>query len=102
MKLYAKISSDRAKKGQGGNKHIEIELYAFNREYPIGIVFMEVLQDADGHLDQYLLTYKEDEEDEAIILKEGHWNEGTIQSIYDNMKRLERETKGNKQKGENL
>ena len=32
MKLYAKITSERASKGQGGNKYLEIELLVGSRD----------------------------------------------------------------------
>lgn len=98
MKLYATVTSERASKGQGGNDYLEIELKAFDRLHPIGYLLMSVHEDAEGHKDQYLLTFKRDDDDEPIILLEGHQFEGEIQSIYDALKRSE--TKGNKQKDE--
>lgn len=47
MKLYAKIRSERAEKGQGGNTRIEISLYGGDREQPVAILqFYEI---APGH-----------------------------------------------------
>ena len=34
MKLYAKIQSERASKGQGGNKQLNIAIYIDDREKP--------------------------------------------------------------------
>lgn len=35
MKLYATTTSERASKGQGGNKEIRIDLYVINRDEPL-------------------------------------------------------------------
>lgn len=80
MRLYATVSSDRggreAKKG--GDKCVHIELEAFG--IPLGEVVMEVLEDTDGKQKQYLLSYlPSNEDDESIIIEEGHKDEGVIQ-----------------------
>ena len=35
MKLYATVTSDRAKKGQGGNSFLHIEIYGENQNVPV-------------------------------------------------------------------
>jgi len=47
MKLYATTTSDRASKGQGGNKHLSVELLAdtINGRELVGIATMEVQGD---------------------------------------------------------
>lgn len=91
MKLYVKSTSERAAKGQGGNRYIEIELLAFDRENPVGIILLEVLEDSDGKRKQYIVQFQDPEfPEEWEILKEGHEDEGTIQTII----------KGKRQKGE--
>lgn len=37
MKIYAKIKSDRASQGQGGNKKIEVDLFIGNAKEPVAI-----------------------------------------------------------------
>ena len=34
MKLYAKVTSERATKGQGGNKRLDIQLTVGHADYP--------------------------------------------------------------------
>jgi hypothetical protein len=47
MKLYAKITSDRASKGQGGTKFIQVKLIVGSRENQseLGIITLEALED---------------------------------------------------------
>lgn len=91
MKLYATTTSERASKGQGGNDYLEIELKAFDRVRPVGRILLEILKDAEGKPKQYIIEFQDPERDEEWeILKEGHEEQGTIQTII----------KGNKQKGE--
>lgn len=81
MKLYATVTSERASKGQGGNKHIVIELRAFDRDTPIGELCFYVTDDADGKPKQYMLTWRDNSwDDEVMILREGHEDEGLIQT----------------------
>lgn len=82
MKLYADIKSERASKGQGGNKYIKIELKAFDRENPIGTILLETETDANGNENQYLLKWQDNTRVDAaewVILLEGHKDEGVIQ-----------------------
>mgnify|MGYP001413781361 CR=1 FL=1 len=91
MKLYSTTTSERASKGQGGNEYIEIELKAFDRNKPVGIILLEVLKDSKDKPKQYIIQFKDpDFDEEWEILKEGHEEEGTIQTII----------KGEKQKGD--
>lgn len=93
MKLYATVTSERASKGQGGNKCIHIELKAFNREYAIGNIVLEVMDDSNGKPKQWLLTYQPKDSDNQYILGEGHEEHGYIQGVDSEIK-----TKGKKQK----
>jgi len=75
MKLYATVTSERASKGQGGNKYIRIELAAGSAE--------------DSKM-KYVLEFTPD----WILLRDNYGNE-----LYHD-KREMIETKGEKQKGE--
>jgi hypothetical protein len=101
MKLYATVTSERASKGQGGNDLLEIELNAFDRNIPVGHITIDILTDATGKLNQYIIKWFPDGIDgegerysEPVILKEGHKDEGEIQCLR------EEQTKGKRQKGE--
>lgn len=101
MRLYATVKSERASKGQGGNTNLVIELKAFDRLNPIGEIILEVMEDSDGNLNQYLLTWKDPDMENSMILREGHEKEGVIQyAEIQDRKRLTEETKGEKQKDE--
>ena len=101
MKIYAKLASDRAHKGQGGNKYIEIELYAFNRSEAIGTVLLTVEEDATGKPVQYLVKWKAAGVDsEWHILQEGHETEGIIQGVERGVRNVVQSAKGKRQKGE--
>ncbi len=78
MKLYATVTSERASKGQGGNKQVDIELMVGDAKNPKQIARL-VLKNNDT---EFLLF--------ADIL-----NNPNRMTLY-------RETKGNKQKGENI
>lgn len=45
MKVYAKIESERASKGQGGNKYLDINLFGgtSKKSVPIGSLYLHVL-----------------------------------------------------------
>lgn len=80
MKLYATISPSRkarvAKKGD--DERLIIELSAFNKV--LGEIMLEVLGDGENKPSQYLLTYLPNEEgSEAIIIEEGHREQGILQ-----------------------
>ena len=81
MKLYATITSERAVKGQGGNRFIIIELKAFDRNNPVATIQMDVMDDADGKPNQYLITYKAEHREDWTILMEGHKDTGIIQEL---------------------
>lgn len=42
MKLYATVSSERASKGQGGNKFIRIDMTAGSATAPVGVGMIEM------------------------------------------------------------
>lgn len=96
MKLYATVTSERASKGQGGNEYVDIELKAFDREHPIGVISLHVCDDGDERPKQYLITWKDKYMDDAMILFEGHEDEGTIQTA----ECPPNKHKGKQQKGE--
>ncbi len=54
MKLYAKVSSERATKGQGGNKYIVIDLLCgdVNNQLDAGTIKMRYIK-LDGSLNEY-------------------------------------------------
>lgn len=85
MKLYAKINSDRASKGQGGNKYLATEYYIVDREKPQAKV--EIINDKEkGEI--------------HFVVKEyffGKWTEKYHNIYYINIEK----TKGKRQKGEN-
>ena len=45
MKLYATTTSERASKGQGGNRYLDIDIYTTNREKPTHHVHVIVSPD---------------------------------------------------------
>lgn len=47
MKLYATVTSERASKGQGGNKQINIAIFIDNREYPRYRLFLTKRENED-------------------------------------------------------
>lgn len=49
MKLYATITSERATKGQGGNKFIHIKLLAGDKHNPTNIAFISLEKLAGGY-----------------------------------------------------
>ena len=82
MKLYATVTSERDSRAgkKGGNECLQIELSAFGRR--IGLVVLETTADAHGELIQYLLKFAAHKDfPDWVILKEGHKNEGVIQTI---------------------
>lgn len=81
MKLYATVSSERATKGQGGNKFLGISLKVGNAKNIIdaGVVRIEII---DGHFIGYYIS---------DICREGV-----------NLFKIKEKTKGKNQKGENV
>lgn len=93
MKLYATTTSERASKGQGGNEYLDIEIYAFNRDNPVGRISVTTDTDSTDKVKQWIITWQGVyDDDERVILQEGHETEGIIQEL--------REPKGKKEKGE--
>ena len=82
MKLYAKITSERASRAgnKGGNEFLQIELTAFGRI--IGYVVLEITPDGLGEQAQYLLKFAPHREAiDWVPLKAGHKKEGVIHTI---------------------
>lgn len=63
MRLYAKVTSDRATKGQGGNKYLCISLTVQNgsrQDYPIGEIVLDYMDDHTEHKttqNEWILKY---------------------------------------------
>lgn len=57
MKLYATITSERASKGQGGNKFIKISLLVGNKLSPALMAHLELTRKDDTHYDLWLDSY---------------------------------------------
>jgi len=88
MKLYAKVNSERASKGQGGNEYVQVELYAFDRDVPIGEISMCVVGDSEGNGKQYLITWRAEGSQDEYILQEGHSEHGWIQGADSSLVRI--------------
>jgi len=78
MKLHATVTSERATTRLEGNEYISIDLFAFDRENPIGNIVLEVMEDAEGNGKQWLLTWKATHREDRYILQEGHAETGII------------------------
>lgn len=91
MKLYATVTSDRASKGQGGNKYICIALTVQNgtrKDYPIGEVILDYMDDHMQHgtiQNEWVLKWLPFSKYDAQVIAQGN---------------VEAPTKGEKQKGE--
>jgi hypothetical protein len=59
MKLYATISTERATKGQGGNKYLNIELFAGDAKHPVRVAYIS-LDKIDKGYGLTFLPIKED------------------------------------------
>lgn len=55
MKLYSKVSSERATKGQGGNQELNIELLAMHGDTPITVG--NVTMKYDKEKEQALISF---------------------------------------------
>ena len=64
MKLYATVESERAKKGQGGNKYV-FASFSVERE-PVGEVELELMDDGE-----WLLKYRANDLMDWDILRQG-------------------------------
>lgn len=70
MKLYATTTSERASKGQGGNRYIEYRLNVGSREDSLPVLYMKVTARDEGyHLE--LETINQDEKHTLDILLKG-------------------------------
>lgn len=88
MLLYATTTSERASKGQGGNKWICIKLNVQNgdnQNYPVGEIILDYLDDAKNGASQneWVLKYLSQTKSEPVIIDQGN---------------VEPATKGNQQK----
>lgn len=78
MKLYAKVESDRASKGQGGNEYICIKLTVQNgskKDYPIGEIILEYKDDVETHQinqNEWVLKYLPFNSFDAEIIDQGN------------------------------
>ena len=93
MRLYALVTSDRASKGQGGNKYICIKLTVQNgikQDYPIGELILDYKDDQKEHgttQNEWVLSYLAQTKSDAEIIDQGN---------------VEPPTKGKQQKGEGI
>lgn len=75
MKLYATVTSERASKGQGGNKFLEIELKVRDRNVPIGLILLDYKNDIRDHKadsDEWVLTWTPEGATDRQIIAQGH------------------------------
>lgn len=78
MKLYAQTTSDRASKGQGGNKWICIKLTVQNgskKDYPIGEIILDYIDDVaerGANQNEWVLKYLSDRKSDAKIIDQGN------------------------------
>jgi hypothetical protein len=74
MKLYATATSERASKGQGGNKFLDVEFFIGDSKQPrlIGTCSLSPTNDEDGNEDGHMLTFHPvgAEDSERVILFE--------------------------------
>ena len=66
MKLYATVSSDRASKGQGGNKDIRIDLFAGSAKNSVKIAEVILENDGDEQYSLYATTLTLGEDNQCI------------------------------------
>lgn len=75
MKLYATVTSERASKGQGGNKFIVVEFKAGDRVKPIAEVQLYLhddMNEMDADSDNWVLSWRNSPADDWNIIKQGH------------------------------
>lgn len=78
MKLYAQTTSDRASKGQGGNKWICIKLTVQNGsklDYPIGEIILDYMDDVAEHganQNEWILKYLAHTAVDPVIIDQGN------------------------------
>jgi len=85
MKLYATVSSERATKGQGGNKHLEI------------IIMAQELEGIPTRQDLFRLSM-EINDNKRLTAKIWDYSEGDEMLLYP--RHISTPTKGEQQKGE--
>lgn len=87
MKLYATVTSERASKGQGGNRYLEINITQEDGK-TIGYVVVNSWFGIEK-LDHYVIRWFPNGADkfkESIILKEGNTVDGEIQCLRNTIK----------------
>ena len=75
MKLYGKITSERASKGQGGNEYLEIELKVQDRENAIGKILLDYHADSEEksiEMDEWVLSWQGCRMVDPNIIAQGH------------------------------
>jgi len=75
MKLYATTTSERATKGQGGNDFLIVDFYAHDKKKPVVQVELYLNHDINNYgddVDEWVLTYRYNEEDDPSIIAQGH------------------------------
>ncbi len=65
MKLYATTTSERASKGQGGNKYLNIDIFMGSAKNSIKILEGTITQENDGYV-VYFTTLTEGENNQCI------------------------------------
>lgn len=65
MNLYATISSERASKGQGGNKHLDIDVFVGSAKESVKILEGTITPEGDGYV-VYVTTIGQGVSDQCI------------------------------------
>jgi len=95
MKLYGTVSSERATKGQGGNKYLDIQLTDDTGDNFLSVKVTQVntISEHDGDLREYRVTVKNRN---IELANRSHWIKEKGKK-----KGWEEGTKGKRQKGDN-
>lgn len=82
MKLYAQVQSERASKGQGGNKYLHIFLTVGNASNQIdfGDLLLDIRHNEEGN-QAYVLQYRGEEIASYEIAKKGKRQKGENSSL---------------------
>lgn len=65
MKLYATVTSERASKGQGGNNHLDIDVFIGSSKESVKILEGTVEKDGEGYT-VYVTTIGQGDNDQCI------------------------------------
>lgn len=71
-KLYATVTSEKASKGQGGQKYLDIHVTSPDGD-TIATIILKVLQDAHGDIIYAKIDFRDD-----IYVNGVHWIDATI------------------------